>query len=142
MDCKKGPSNDKENFAALVRELSEEFKPRGLLLTAAVSPAKKVIDHGYDVPELNKYLDIINVMTYDYYGHWDKKTGHVAPLYHHPNASNPTFSAVSYSNNGIVYIMILFISNFRVRRISLHIICSYISELHYELLAFKGCRQE
>ena len=108
MDCKKGPSNDKENFAALVRELSEEFKPRGLLLTAAVSPAKKVIDHGYDVPELNKYLDIINVMTYDYYGHWDKKTGHVAPLYHHPDASNPTFSAVSYSKNDIVCIMILF----------------------------------
>ena len=95
VDCKKGPAADKENFAALVRELSAEFKPRGLLLTAAVSPAKKVIDHGYDVPELNKYLDIINVMTYDYYGHWDKKTGHVAPLYHHPQASNPTFSAVS-----------------------------------------------
>ena len=105
MDCKKGPSNDKENFVALVRELSEEFKPRGLLLTAAVSPAKKVIDHGYDVPELNKYLDIINVMTYDYYGHWDKKTGHVAPLYHHPDASNPTFSAVSYSKNDIISIM-------------------------------------
>ena len=95
VDCKAGPSVDKENFAALVKELSDEFKPRGLLLTAAVSPSKKVIDAGYDVPALNKYLDIINVMTYDYYGHWDKKTGHVSPLYHHPDASNPTFSSVS-----------------------------------------------
>ena len=95
VNCKAGPAADKENFAALVKELSDEFRPRGLLLSAAVSPAKKVIDAGYDVPALNKYLDMINVMTYDYYGHWDKKTGHVAPLYQHPLASNPTFSAVS-----------------------------------------------
>jgi len=98
VDCDAGPSADKENFALLVKELSDVFRPKGLLLTAAVSPSKKVIDAGYDVPELNKYLDIINVMTYDYYGHWDKKTGHVAPLYHHPDASNPTFSA-NYTMN-------------------------------------------
>ena len=91
MNCKAGPSSDKENFAALVKELSDEFRPKGLLLTAAVSPSYKVIDAGYDVPMLNKYLDIINVMTYDYYGHWDKKTGHVAPLYHHPDLHTPEF---------------------------------------------------
>ena len=96
VNCKAAPTTDKENFAALVKELSDEFKPLGLLLTAAVSPSHKVIDAGYDVPMLNKYLDIINVMTYDYYGHWDKKTGHVAPLYHHPEAAIPEFSAVSY----------------------------------------------
>ena len=55
---------------------------------------------------LNKYLDIINVMTYDYYGHWDKRTGHVAPLYHHPDASIPEFAAVSlyYLKEYILYI--------------------------------------
>ena len=79
----------------MVKELSAAFKPRGLLLSAAVSPSKKVIDEGYDVPVLNEYLDHINVMTYDYYGHWDKQTGHVAPLYHHPNASTFEFNCVS-----------------------------------------------
>jgi len=79
----------------LVKELSAAFKPKGLLLSAAVSPSKKVIDEGYDVPVLNQYLDHINVMTYDYYGHWDKQTGHVAPLYHHPNASTFEFNCVS-----------------------------------------------
>ena len=48
---------------------------------------------GYDVPILNKYLDIINVMTYDYHGHWDKKTGHVAPFYAHPEDDFAYFNA-------------------------------------------------
>lgn len=93
VDCNKGPASDKEGFASLVRELSEKFKPKGLLLSAAVSPSKRVIDTGYDVPTLAKYLDWISVMTYDYHGQWDKKTGHVAPLYYLPNDWEPTFNA-------------------------------------------------
>lgn len=95
VDCKKGPESDKEGFSQLVKELSDEFKPRGLLLSAAVSPSKRVIDAGYNVPVLSKYLDWISVMTYDFHGQWDKKTGHVAPLYHLPNDWEPTFNAVS-----------------------------------------------
>lgn len=96
MDCNKGPKSDKEAFASFVRELSAEFKPRGLLLSAAVSPSKMVIDEGYDVPTLSKYLDWIAVMTYDFHGQWDKKTGHVAPLYARPDDWAPTFNAVSH----------------------------------------------
>ncbi|KAL1138266.1 hypothetical protein AAG570_009955, partial [Ranatra chinensis] len=44
VDCNKGPDSDKEGFARLVEELSAEFKPRGWLLSAAVSPSKVVID--------------------------------------------------------------------------------------------------
>ncbi|XP_065561191.1 LOW QUALITY PROTEIN: probable chitinase 10 [Artemia franciscana] len=84
VDCNAGPPSDKEGFSAWVKELSAEFKPRGWTLSAAVSPSKKVIDAGYDVPVLSEYLDWIGVMTYDYHGQWDKKTGHVAPLYYHP----------------------------------------------------------
>lgn len=95
MDCKKGPSSDKEGFSALVKELSDQFRPKNLLLSSAVSPNKKVIDAGYDVPIVAQYLDWISVMTYDYHGQWDKKTGHNAPLYVHPEAWEPTFNAVS-----------------------------------------------
>ncbi|XP_055372239.1 probable chitinase 10 [Condylostylus longicornis] len=84
VDCDKGKPDEKQAFAAFVRELSAAFKPRGLLLSAAVSPSKKVIDAGYDVPVLAKYFDWIAVMTYDFHGHWDKETGHVAPLYYMP----------------------------------------------------------
>ena len=36
-------------------------------------------------------------MTYDYHGHWDKKTGHVAPLYEHPEDDFYFFNAVGKS---------------------------------------------
>lgn len=105
MDCKKGPVSDKDAFASFVRELSEQFQPRGLLLSAAVSPSKRVIDAGYDVSTLAKYFDWISVMTYDYHGQWDKKTGHVAPLYRMPNDWEPTFNAVRliYTYTVLVY---------------------------------------
>ncbi|XP_011303299.1 probable chitinase 3 [Fopius arisanus] len=98
VECNKGPASDKEGFAALLRELSAQLKPRGLLLSSAVSPNKLVIDKGYDVPTLAKYLDWIAVMTYDYHGQWDKKTGHVAPLYHH-EADDAYFFNANYSIN-------------------------------------------
>lgn len=92
VDCKKGTDDEKQGFTALVWELSHAFRPKGLLLSAAVSPNKKVIDAGYDVAELSKYLDWIAVMAYDYHGQWDKQTGHVAPMYKHPDGMD-TFNA-------------------------------------------------
>jgi chitinase len=80
-----------------VEELSNAFKPKNLLLSAAVSPSKMVIDAGYDVPKLSQYLDIINVMCYDYHGHWDKKTGHVAPLKDYQGSNGDNFNAVNDS---------------------------------------------
>ncbi|XP_030240858.1 probable chitinase 10 [Drosophila navojoa] len=93
VDCAKGSPAEKQGFAALVRELSDAFRPRGLLLSAAVSPSKMVIDAGYDVPQLARYFDWIAVMTYDFHGHWDKQTGHVAPLYYVEGDANPYFNA-------------------------------------------------
>lgn len=95
MDCKKGPDSDKPAFAAFVRELKEAFRPRGYLLSAAVSPSKIVIDAGYDVPIIAANLDWVAVMTYDFHGQWDKQTGHVAPLYYHPEDEVAFFNAVS-----------------------------------------------
>jgi len=91
--CRDDAKSDKADFLSWVIELKQEFSKHGLLLTAALSPNPKIIDLAYDLPELNKYLDIFNVMTYDYYGAWDKKAGHHSPLYHHPNHSHPEFSA-------------------------------------------------
>ena len=60
-----------------------------------MSPSKTIMDVGYDVPAISQYLDWINVMTYDYHGQWDKKTGHVAPHYAHPDDEFYYFNAVS-----------------------------------------------
>lgn len=87
VDCNKGSPDEKHGFSSLVQELSALFKQKGLLLSAAVSPNRKVIDAGYDVPNLSHYFDWIAVMAYDYHGQWDKKTGHVAPMYEHPEGT-------------------------------------------------------
>lgn len=99
MDCSKGPASDKEGFSALVKELKAELEPRGLLLSAAVSPSKKVIDKGYDVPVLAQYMDWIAVMTYDYHGQWDKRTGHVAPMYYHQTEDEFFYFNANYTIN-------------------------------------------
>nr|QCI31492.1 chitinase [Grandidierella japonica] len=93
VDCKKGPDTDKQAFTDWVMELASVFHPRGLLVTAAVSPNYKVIDAGYDVAKVSRYLDWVAVMTYDYHGQWDKKTGHVAPMYHYKDSEVMEFNA-------------------------------------------------
>ncbi len=78
------PEHDKENFSLLVAELSAMLKSRNLLFSAALSPAKKTVDQGYDLPFLVDHFDLFNVMTYDYHGWWGVNhsfTGHNAPLY-------------------------------------------------------------
>lgn len=83
-DRKPGVDADKENYISLLKELKEAFRPHGYLLTAAVSAGKPTIDRAYNVPEMNKYLDIINLMTYDFHGGWENKTAHNAPLHARP----------------------------------------------------------
>ncbi|XP_064646971.1 chitinase-3-like protein 1 [Lineus longissimus] len=82
------PPEDKQNFADLAKELRVAFeadairtgRPR-LLLTAAVGVGKETSEKAYDIPQLAKYFDFINLMTYDLRGAWEKTTGHHSPLY-------------------------------------------------------------
>jgi GH18 family chitinase len=90
--CPGGPE-DKQNFTALLREIREAYNKNNLankLLTIACSA-------GYDKLELQepgiyyKYLDFINVMTYDFHGAWETITNHHAPLFANPD--DPSGSA-------------------------------------------------
>ena len=83
----RGP-DDKASFVSLIRELrlaiegeAKGSKKAKLLLTAAVPATFEAIEAGYDVPEIAKYLDFINVMTYDFHGQWENEVGHNSPLY-------------------------------------------------------------
>lgn len=79
-----------------MRDLSGAFRSRGLLLTAAVSANKIVVDLAYDVPSLTEYLDWFGVMAYDFHSAWERETGHVAPLYRHPD-DGTTFLNANFS---------------------------------------------
>ncbi|KDR16263.1 probable chitinase 10 isoform X3 [Zootermopsis nevadensis] len=89
-------ADDRAAYVNLLKELRVAFEgeakssgePR-LLLTAAVPASFEAIAAGYDVPEISKYLDFINVMTYDFHGQWERQVGHNSPIY-------PLESATSY----------------------------------------------
>ncbi len=72
---------DKIYFTKLVKEMKIEFDKNKLILTAAVAGGKNYIDTGYEVSEITKYFDFVNVMTYDLHGSWNNYIGHHAPLY-------------------------------------------------------------
>jgi chitinase len=79
-----GRSIDTANFTALLRELRSaidaESRASGkaaLLLTIA-APAGVAL-RGLDLAKIHEPLDWINLMSYDYYGGWDVRTGHNAP---------------------------------------------------------------
>ncbi|KAL8597656.1 hypothetical protein ACOMHN_031591 [Nucella lapillus] len=82
------PLEDRDHFTEFVKEIRHEYEqeaisngvPR-LLLTAAVAAGVKTIDTAYNIPEISKHLDFINVMTYDLHGSWETQTGHNSPLY-------------------------------------------------------------
>ncbi|CAD6241358.1 GSCOCG00002684001-RA-CDS [Cotesia congregata] len=89
-------TDDKAAYVNLLKELRLAFEGEAkdsgqpkLILSAAVPASFEAIAAGYDVPEISKYLDFINVMTYDFHGHWERQVGHNSPLH-------PLESATSY----------------------------------------------
>jgi chitinase len=81
--------DDKRNYTLLLAEFRRQLDALGdarhhhYFLSAAVSAG---FDHiAQTVPsEYSRYLDWVNVMTYDFHGSWDKTTNFVSPLYHDP----------------------------------------------------------
>lgn len=70
---------DRNNFVLMHKEIYELLQPLGYSLTAAVSTGKWRITNLdiYDFPELSKYVDAFNLMTYDMHmdAAWDIEFG-------------------------------------------------------------------
>uniref|UniRef100_A0A914DZX3 GH18 domain-containing protein n=1 Tax=Acrobeloides nanus TaxID=290746 RepID=A0A914DZX3_9BILA len=60
---------DKKGFAVLLQKLRQRFdeEKRPLLLTLAVSAPYSITRLGYDVDALNRYVDYVQVMNYDFH---------------------------------------------------------------------------
>ena len=81
---------DKENFTLLLRELRARFTAetskthQRLYLTFAAGAEDSFLVHT-DMREAQKYVDTVNLMSYDYYEQGsDPITGHHAPLFTNP----------------------------------------------------------
>jgi chitinase len=73
---------DSDHLTALLAEFRAEFKAMDrtdLLLTYAV-PASEGTARNYHVNQDARYLDWIDLMTYDFHGAWDSRTGHLTNL--------------------------------------------------------------
>ncbi|KAK3781643.1 hypothetical protein RRG08_029306 [Elysia crispata] len=82
------PSKEtKGRFILLLKALREAFEKEEtnghakLLLTIAGPPGLYYIDPGYDIPNIARYVDYVNLMTYDYTTKNAKVTAFNSPLY-------------------------------------------------------------
>merc|ERR1712142_716789 len=77
------PTNpeDKQHFTSLMKEIRHAFDIEGFLLTFAAAPDPAKANNAYELEEVHKYVDWMNIMFYDYSGPWDNFTGIDAPLY-------------------------------------------------------------
>ncbi|XP_044204818.1 acidic mammalian chitinase-like [Thunnus albacares] len=82
------PPWDKKSVTLLCKELWEAYeaeskghKDKRLILSAAGAAETDVIDTQYEISEMSKYLDFINVKTLNLHGGQDGVTAHHSPLY-------------------------------------------------------------
>ncbi|TDB28610.1 chitinase [Stenotrophomonas sp. ATCM1_4] len=93
---------DRQNFTALLAEFRRQLdavRP-GMLLTVAVGAGIdkiRVTDPG----EYHRYLDFINVMTYDFHGAWAPRTNHHSALFDSPADPSSGDERLYNSNDAI-----------------------------------------
>ncbi len=94
---------DKHNYTLLLKELRQRFDVLGpklhehLVTSIATGSGQRFLDNT-EMAEVAKYVDSINLMTYDMYGPGDKNTGHDSPLYNNPaDPKNERADSVSKS---------------------------------------------
>jgi chitinase len=82
---------DKQNYTLLLKELRQRFNReekrlhRRLFITIATGASKEFLDHT-EMAEVQKYVDTVNLMAYDYYEPGSEPTtGHHAPLLTNPD---------------------------------------------------------
>lgn len=85
----RGPE-DKENFTLLMKTVREALDAAGAedgtyyLLTIASAQGDNFVVNA-DLKNSVRYLDFINIMTYDYSGTWEQLANHNAPLFYDRN---------------------------------------------------------
>lgn len=87
--CPGGPE-DKENFTLLLKEIRQAYNDNNFsnkMLTIANAGNYEKLQL-QEPDKYIRYLDFINVMTYDFHGAFESKTNHHSPIYY--NDDDPT----------------------------------------------------
>ncbi len=97
-----GTPQDFQNFTLLLQEVRTAIDNYGssigktMLLTAAVGANQEHMNN-VDWAAVSPLLDIINLMSYDFFGTWDTTTNHNAPLFA-PQQGDPEFNLAQSIN--------------------------------------------
>ena len=87
-------AGEKQTFTLLLKTIRETLDRAGeedgtyYQLTAAVGASVTTINN-IETDKYHKYLDFINIMSYDLHGAWENKTNHQSPLYSNPGIDDP-----------------------------------------------------
>lgn len=84
-------SGQGQDFISLL-ETIRIYLPRDEYILSAALPANKIMLECVNLERTANYLDLLNLMTYDFYGSWTPLSGHHAQLY---SASKDEPSAAS-----------------------------------------------
>lgn len=90
---------DTQNFTALLAEFRRQLDQvdRNLMLTIA-APASESNYSKIELRKIHKYLDFINLMTYDFHGTWELVTNHLANLFKSKDDPTPRRDQISVAD--------------------------------------------
>ena len=81
------PPADRHRFSLLCQEFRSSFEREAaeagrerLLIIAAVAAGYAFVAQAYEIPEIAKSLDWINLMAYEFHGSWERETGIHVPF--------------------------------------------------------------
>ncbi|CAF3689335.1 unnamed protein product [Adineta steineri] len=75
--------DDKLALTTLFEEITKQKRlMSNTIITLTAAPFIDHLPKVYDVHKFEKLINYVNLMTFDFYGPWDEKTGVFAPLYH------------------------------------------------------------
>ncbi|MDR6227186.1 glycosyl hydrolase family 18 protein [Desmospora profundinema] len=84
-----GRPEDKRNFTLLLQKVREKLNEAGradgkqYLLTIASGAGPNYVQNT-ELDQVQRHLDWINIMTYDFHGSWEQMSGNNAPLFRDP----------------------------------------------------------
>jgi chitinase len=75
-----GTEADKENLSLLLEVIHKVYSENNLYLSATLRTRDWIVRSAYDLEEVAKHVDAINMITFDYSSSWDQKIGYPAAL--------------------------------------------------------------